>query len=105
MVIYCVSGLELHLKHLPLQVFHVQLHLNLNIIQINTKLFLSHILPSYPMPTFIAPLTPPLLLLAAVNLLPLIYPPPVLVQLLLNAILSIHVGTLFSSSLTKASYQ
>jgi hypothetical protein len=57
------------------------------------------------MPTFIAPLTPPLLLLAAVNLLPLIYPPPVLVQLLLNAILSIHVGTLFSSSLTKASYQ
>lgn len=53
---------------------------------------------------FIAPVSPPLALLAAVNLLSILWPPPVLVQLLLNAALSVHVGVLISSSLTKASY-
>lgn len=54
--------------------------------------------------TFIAPVSPPLALLAAINLLALLWPPPVLVQLILNAVLSIHIAVLISSSLAKASY-
>lgn len=57
------------------------------------------------MPTFIVPIAPPLLLLVSINLLSLLYPPPVFVQLLANALLSIHIGTVISSGLTKASYQ
>jgi hypothetical protein len=54
--------------------------------------------------TFIAPVFPPLALLAAINFLSLLWPPPVLIQLLLNAALSLHVGVLISCCLVKASY-
>lgn len=54
--------------------------------------------------TLIAPVSPPLALLASINFLSLLWPPPVLVQMLLNAALALHVGVLLSSSLAKATY-
>jgi hypothetical protein len=57
------------------------------------------------MRTYVAPLWPPLLLLALTNLAGLIYPLPIPLQLLLNAGLSVHLGALISSGLARASYQ
>lgn len=55
--------------------------------------------------TYIAPLWPPFLLLTLTNLLGLIFPLPVIIQMLLNACISIHLACLISSSLTKVSYR
>ena len=55
--------------------------------------------------TYIAPLWPPLLLLIITNLSGLIAPLPVILQMLINACVTIHLGCLISASLTKVSYQ
>lgn len=54
--------------------------------------------------TYIAPLWPLALLLAAINLSALVLPLPVLFQMLANACLSIHLACLVAASLAKVSY-
>lgn len=55
--------------------------------------------------TYVGLLWPSLVLLVLTNLTGLVLPLPVLLQMLLNASLSIHLSSLISASLTKVAYQ
>ena len=56
--------------------------------------------------TYVGLLWPPLVLLILTNLSALVFPLPVLLQMFLNASLSIHLGSLISAGLIKtAAYQ
>jgi hypothetical protein len=57
------------------------------------------------MTKYIKPISPPLFILAALNLTAIFYPLPVFFQLMLNACLTLHVGCILSAGMGKASYK